>query len=57
MSDGINYIVDQLEQKMQCNCDLDNWVPTGTTGHTSVCRIHKGIFDFMAKARGEIIDE
>ena len=26
---------------MQCNCDLDNWEPERTTGHSHVCRIHK----------------
>lgn len=25
---------------MRCNCDLDNWSPTQTTGHSEVCRIH-----------------
>lgn len=26
---------------MRCNCDLDNWEPERTTGHSWVCRIHK----------------
>jgi hypothetical protein len=26
---------------MQCNCDLDNWIPEATTGHSWVCDIHK----------------
>lgn len=26
---------------MRCNCDLDNWEPEGSTGHSHVCRIHK----------------
>ena len=26
---------------MQCNCDLDNWEPDRSTGHSHVCRIHK----------------
>ncbi|MEN6081576.1 hypothetical protein [Chromobacterium piscinae] len=26
---------------MQCNCDLDNWMPEPSTGHSPVCRIHK----------------
>lgn len=34
-------IVHQLEQRMQCNCDLDNWQPESSTGHSCVCRIHK----------------
>ena len=33
--------VHQLEKKMQCNCDLDNWQPERETGHSWVCRIHK----------------
>lgn len=23
-----------------CNCDLDNWVPLPSTGHSSVCALH-----------------
>jgi hypothetical protein len=26
---------------MGCNCDLDNWQPEQSTGHSWVCRIHK----------------
>lgn len=26
---------------VQCNCDLDNWEPERSTGHSWVCRIHK----------------
>lgn len=26
---------------MHCNCDLDNWEPEPSTGHSWVCRIHK----------------
>ena len=26
---------------MRCNCDLDNWQPEPSTGHSWVCRIHK----------------
>ena len=26
---------------MRCNCDLDNWEPERSTGHSWVCRIHK----------------
>jgi len=25
---------------MRCNCDLDNWEPERSTGHSHVCRIH-----------------
>ncbi len=24
-----------------CNCDLDNWEPERSTGHSWVCRIHR----------------
>jgi len=29
------------DRGMLCNCDLDNWEPERTTGHSHVCRIHK----------------
>lgn len=28
---------------MACNCDLDNWEPERSTGHSWVCRIHKAV--------------
>jgi hypothetical protein len=31
----------QEDGKMRCNCDLDNWEPERSTGHSCVCRIHK----------------
>jgi len=34
-------IARRLSRSMQCNCDLDNWVPENSTGHSHVCRIHK----------------
>ena len=30
-----------IRKNMQCNCDLDNWQPNISTGHSDVCRIHK----------------
>lgn len=30
-----------LETTMQCTCDLDNWEPERSTGHSWVCCIHK----------------
>jgi len=36
----IKRTVDELEKKMQCNCDLDKWEPERDTGHSFVCRIH-----------------
>lgn len=34
-------IAKRLKLEMQCNCDLDNWEPEPSTGHSWVCRIHK----------------
>jgi hypothetical protein len=35
-------IVAELKAEgMRCNCDLDNWEPEQSTGHSHVCRIHK----------------
>jgi hypothetical protein len=31
----------ELEATMQCVCDLDNWEPDKSTGHSRVCPIHK----------------
>ena len=28
---------------MKCNCDLDNWEPEPSTGHSWVCHIHKTV--------------
>jgi hypothetical protein len=33
--------VKHFEGEMRCNCDLDNWEPEQSTGHSHVCRIHK----------------
>jgi hypothetical protein len=38
-------IVKEIKTTMQCNCDLDNWQPEPTTGHSHVCRIHKAAMD------------
>jgi len=37
----IQPIVDEIKSKMRCNCDLDNWEPERSTGHSRVCRIHR----------------
>ena len=39
-------IVKDLEGTLQCNCDLDNWQPNESTGHSDVCRIHKQAMEF-----------
>lgn len=31
----------ELSATMRCNCDLDNWQPEASTGHSCVCRIHR----------------
>ena len=51
--------LDLLEANLQCCCDLDNWQPSKTTGHTEVCRIHKGYYDptFYPKLHEETTDE
>lgn len=38
----LSEIVSKLKTDgMRCNCDLDNWEPEKSTGHSHVCRIHK----------------
>ena len=34
---------------MRCNCDLDNWEPERSTGHSCVCRIHKAAWEASRK--------
>lgn len=34
---------------MRCNCDLDNWQPEATTGHSHVCRIHRAALEWKRK--------
>ena len=39
---NLKEIAEKLKAEgMRCNCDLDNWQPEKTTGHSCVCRIHK----------------
>lgn len=38
---NLKRIVKELEKEMQCCCDLDNWKPSESTGHSWVCPIHK----------------
>lgn len=43
----------QFRQEMRCNCDLDNWEPEESTGHSWVCRIHRrAIGHFNAQFNG-----
>ena len=42
----LRQIVKDLKSSgMQCNCDLDNWQPEQSTGHSHVCRIHKAAIE------------
>jgi len=36
---------------MPCNCDLDNWEPEQSTGHSQVCNIHKKALILHAEAK------
>jgi len=36
-----NEIAKELSKTNGCNCDLDNWEPEKSTGHSCVCRIHR----------------
>lgn len=38
-------IVEELKKTMRCNCDLDNWQPEPSTGHSWVCRIHNAAME------------
>jgi len=31
----------ELAKTLRCNCNLDNWQPEPSTGHSWVCRIHR----------------
>ena len=42
MDDELRQIAAKLKNNgMRCNCDLDNWEPERSTGHSWICRIHK----------------
>jgi len=48
------------KQGMGCNCDLDNWQPEPSTGHSHVCRIHKRVQAIKrgdAAQAAEVIEE
>jgi hypothetical protein len=50
----LKQLVKELEEKLQCNCDLDNWVPETDTGHSWVCRIHRAAKEAM---RNQLLNE
>lgn len=39
--------IKRLESEMQCNCNLDCWIPEKDTGHSWVCRIHKKAVEML----------
>ncbi len=41
-------------QGMRCNCDLDNWEPERSTGHSRVCRIHYAAIAADAALKSEV---
>ena len=41
----------ELKKTMQCNCDLDNWEPELSTGHSWVCRIHRKLMGLPERIR------
>ena len=58
---GINKTAKEIARQlkeggMRCNCDLDNWEPERSTGHSMVCRIHKEASAiFRENARSEAL--
>ena len=36
-------MVKKVESNMPCRCDLDNWEPEISTGHSIVCPIYREI--------------
>ena len=38
---NLRAVAAELAKTMACNCDLDNWEPEKSTGHSWVCGIHK----------------
>jgi len=46
-----------FRETMGCNCDLDNWEPERSTGHSHVCRIHKATMDVFYGRRSAPVSE
>jgi hypothetical protein len=42
-------VAERLSSTLRCNCDLDNWEPERSTGHSWVCSIHKAAMDSTIK--------
>ena len=47
-------VAKELAATMQCNCDLDNWQPESSTGHSWVCRIHKAAMERIKHPNPEV---
>lgn len=44
MGKDLRQVANEIKNSgVQCNCDLDNWQPERSTGHSCVCRIHKRV--------------
>jgi len=39
---------------MHCNCDLNNWQPERSTGHSWVCRIHNAAVEMKQHPRSQV---
>lgn len=50
-SAALRALAAELSEDMRCNCDLDNWEPEPSTGHSWVCRIHKRATGLMQNYR------
>lgn len=48
---SLREIAKELQKSLACNCDLDNWEPVPTTGHSHVCRIHKAAIERWMRSR------
>ena len=63
-SDRLKAIVAEIEGKriegkrlVRCTCDLDNWQPDLTTGHSWVCDIHKKAMSIARTERSRVVQE
>ncbi len=47
-----DHVADLKAEGMACNCDLDNWQPEASTGHSHVCRIHHAAWSRFNSSKG-----
>jgi hypothetical protein len=50
-AEALKAAVEEAKSRMQCNCDLDNWQPERSTGHSCVCRVHKAAMAAVSCSR------